>query len=182
MHTSYAQCTAVIADGNGSFNDNQIGWSSPTAGAAVQSTPAPEGTSSDGGAYLRPFTSGDDELINISMDGMNTGGIYVVDWEAIHGLASTSPNYPNGATYTVNILDGTTLVLSQDYNIDDPANWVTQTITFTSPNTNLIFQISLEGSNFSNGSYKMGIDGMSINCNGTTRPCDLQAPTYIRSN
>ena len=182
INLSQAQCTAVIANGNGSFNDNQIGWSSPTAGATVQSTPAPEGSSSDGGAYLRPFTTGDDELVNISLDGLTTGGIYIVEWEAIHGLAATSSNYPNGITYTVNILDGSTLVLSQDYLIDDAANWVAQSLTFTSSNANLIFQISLEASNFTSGTYKMGIDGMSITCNGTNRPCDLQAPTFIRSN
>ncbi|MEM6801870.1 MAG: hypothetical protein AAF696_10740 [Bacteroidota bacterium] len=116
------------------------------------------------------------------MDGLTTGGIYAVDWEAIHGLAATSLNYPNGSTYTVNILDGATLVLSQDYLIDDAVNWVAQSISFTSPITSLIFQISLDGGNFTNATYKMGIDGMGINCNGTTRPCDLQAPSFIRSN
>lgn len=175
---TYAQCTATIADGNGSFNDNQIGWSSSSGSTAVQPTPAPEGPSTDGGAYLRPTTAGSTESVNIAMGSLIDGGIYVVDWEAIHGLASTSSNYPDSAIYIVKILDGGTTMLSQDFVIDDDASWVPQTLSFTSSSTNLIFQIQLLGSNFSNGSYKMGIDGMVITCNGTTRPCDLVAPTY----
>lgn len=173
-----AQCLASIVDGNGSFNDNQIGWSSPSLNAAVQASPAPEGASSDGGAYLRMASTGSNEEVNITMNSLTNGGMYLVDWEVIHGLASTAPSYPNGVTYTVNILDGPTVIASQDFSIDDPSNWVPQTFSFTSSATDLIFQISLAGSDFTSGTYKMGIDGMTITCNGTTRPCDLVAPTY----
>lgn len=180
MSFSYGQCTASIADGNGSFTDNQIGWSSPSANNTVQAAPAPEGSSSDGGAYLRLATTGNNELVNITMGGLTNGGMYIVDWEAIHGLVSTYTNYLNGATYTVTILEGTTAIFSEDFTITDPTAWVAQSVSFTSSATDLIFRISLLGTDFNAGTYKMGIDGMSITCNGTTRPCDLVAPSYTK--
>jgi len=177
---SYAQCIASIADGNGSFTDNQIGWSSPSANNTVQAAPAPEGTSTDGGAYLRLGTTGNNELLIITMGGLTNGGMYIVNWEAIHGLVSTYVNYQNGATYTVTILEGTTAIFTEDFTITDPAAWVPQTVSFTASAPDLIFRISLLGTNFTSGTYKMGIDGMSIDCNGTTRPCDLVAPSYTK--
>lgn len=181
ISSTYGQCTATIANGNGSFNDNQIGFSSSHGAATIQATPPVQATSQDGGAFMQIVTTGSvNENVNITMNGLVVGGIYEVNWEVIHGLVNTGLAYPDGANYTVNILQGNTTIVSQNFTIDNTESWLAQNISFTASATDMIFQILLISNDFNAGTYKMGLDGMTIECDGTTRPCDLEAPTFTR--